>query len=118
MSDPRLYLIDMLERARRIRRYTSEGRAAFEESEMVQDAVLRNLEVIGEAAKGIDDEDRERWPDVPWRRMAGLRDVLIHAYGKVDLDAVWEVCDRDVPSLIELLVEILRELGVDPESGP
>ena len=118
MSDPRLLLIDILERSRRIARYVGNGREAFEASDLVQDAVLRNLEVIGEAAKGIDDERRERWTAVPWKRMAGLRDVLIHAYRHVDLDAVWTICVEDLPAVSEHISRILRELGVDPESIP
>jgi len=118
VKDPRLFLVDILERARRVRRYTAEGRDAFEASDMRQDAVLRNLEVIGEAAKGIDEEHRQRWEHVPWRRMAGLRDVLIHAYRDVELDAVWTVCQEDIPALIRDVEKILADLGVDPESVP
>ena len=97
MKDLRLLLVDSLERARRVRRYAAEGRDAFESSDMLQDAILRNLEVIGEAAKGIDEANRARWSHIPWRRMAGLRDVLIHAYREVELDAVWTVCEDDIP---------------------
>lgn len=118
MTDSRLYLVDILERARRVRRYAAEDREAFEESDLVQDAILRNLEVIGEAAKRVSDEDRRRWVHVPWRRMAGLRDVLIHAYQEVDLDAVWTVCEEDIPSLIGNMEDLLAELGVDPKSVP
>ena len=118
MKDPRLFLVDILERARRVRRYTAEGRDAFESSDMLQDAVLRNLEVMGEAAKGIGEAHRRRWPHIPWRRMAGLRDVLIHAYREVELDAVWAVCEDDIPPLIREVEKILVELGVDPESVP
>lgn len=118
MKDVRLFLIDILERARRVDRYRERGRGAFGESDLIQDAILRNLEVIGEAAKRIDEEDRARWPEIPWRRMAGLRDVLVHAYRDVDLAAVWKVCEQDIPALVPRLEEILRDLGVDPESVP
>jgi len=118
MTDPRLLLVDILERARRVRRYAAKGREAYEESTLIQDGILRNLEVIGEAAKGIDEKHRARWPHVPWRRMAGLRDVLIHAYRDVDVDAVWEASQNAVPDLIPRIEAILRELGVDPDSVP
>lgn len=118
MTNPRLLLVDILEHARRVQRYAAEGHEAYEASTMIQDAILRNLEVIGEAAKGIDEEHRRRWPDVPWRRMAGLRDILIHAYRDVDVDAVWEASQDSVPDLIPRIEAILRELGVDPDEVP
>jgi len=77
-----------------VREYTAGGRAAFNASPMIQDAVLRNLEVIGEAVKGLDASTRSRAPDVPWRRIAGMRDVLIHHYFGVDLEVIWRVVER------------------------
>lgn len=118
MKDARIFLVDILERARRVERFAARGRDEFEDSDLVQDAILRNLEVIGEAAKRLPAEYRERWSDVPWRRMAGLRDVLIHAYQEVELDRVWNVCVSEVPALRQRVEEILRELGVDPGTVP
>jgi uncharacterized protein with HEPN domain len=115
VNDPRLLLIDILERSRRIAGYIADGRETFEESVLVQDAVLRNLEVIGEAAKGIDQAARERWSDIPWRRMAGLRDVVIHACRDVDLDAIWTACTDHIPDVAMRIETILRELGVEAE---
>jgi uncharacterized protein with HEPN domain len=75
MRDDRLYLAHILERIARIRAHTSGGYEAFIEQVLVQDAVLRNLEVIGEAVKQISTELRDQYPQVPWRRIAGMRDV-------------------------------------------
>jgi uncharacterized protein with HEPN domain len=78
--DPRVYLAHILECIQKIERFTSDGQERFFRDAMVQDAVLRNFEVIGEAAKRLDDAYRAAHPDVPWRALAGLRDVLIHQY--------------------------------------
>jgi uncharacterized protein with HEPN domain len=77
-KDPRVYLANILECIQKIERFTADGRERFFQDAMVQDAVLRNFEVIGEAAKRLDDAYRAAHPEVPWRALAGLRDVLVH----------------------------------------
>lgn len=108
--DVRGVLNDILECATRVARYASG--LDFEEfsgNEMVQDAVLRNLEVIGEAVKRVPDEWRDRAPDVPWRDIAGLRDHLIHEYPRVDLAIVWDVVVSEVPVLAASIAALLDE---------
>ncbi len=126
-KDPRVYLAHILERADRIARYTRDGETAFQRDDMTQDAVIRNFEVIGEAAKRVPGEYRTRHPDIPWQLMAGFRDVLIHGYEGVDLQRVWMAATRDLPAVRAAIAAILppldqleRELGRDeeePESG-
>jgi uncharacterized protein with HEPN domain len=87
-KDPRVHLAHILECIQRVERFTNEGRSRFFQDVMVQDAVLRNLGVIGEAAKRLDDAYRAAHPQIPWRALAGLRVVLIHQYASVDLERV------------------------------
>jgi len=73
---------------------------------LIQSAVIRELEIIGEAAKNVSVETKSKHPDIPWKQMSGLRDKLIHDYFGVDLDAVWETVKRDLPVLKEKLVDL------------
>jgi uncharacterized protein with HEPN domain len=106
-----LFLRDMLEAARKVIRYTGNRQVeAFVADEMAYDATLRNLEVLGEAAKGIPEEIRQRYPEVDWRGVAGLRDILAHAYFAFDDATLWKIVRTDVPQLLDLLERIERDL--------
>ncbi|HEY0784155.1 MAG TPA: DUF86 domain-containing protein [Thermoanaerobaculia bacterium] len=106
-----LFLRDMLEAARRVVRYTA-GRQVetFAADEMAYDATLRNLEVLGEAAKNIPEEIRQRYPDVDWRGIAGLRDILAHAYFALDDATLWRIVRIDVLALLSRLETIEKDL--------
>ena len=82
---------------------------ALERTDYLQDALIRCLEVMGEAVKRISPELREQHSDLPWRGMAGMRDLLIHAYDRVDLDEVWQAY-RQLPVIREAIVKILTRL--------
>lgn len=106
-----LFLRDMLEAARKVIRFTADRQLeSFVADEMAYDATLRNLEVLGEAAKGIPDDVRQRHPDVDWRGLAGLRDILAHAYFALDDPTLWKIVQIDIPRVIELLGPIEKEL--------
>lgn len=89
MKDDGLYLTHILECIAQIEEYTRSGKDGFMTSRMTQDAVVRNFEIIGEATKRLSPSLKDAHPHVPWRRIAGLRDVLIHDYIRVDLEQVW-----------------------------
>ena len=109
MKGDKLYLEHILERIARIFKHTSGGYEVYLEQEIIQDAVLRNLEVIGEAVKQISPQLRQQHPQIPWRRIAGMRDVLIHDYMGVDLDEVWNVIENDLEVLESQIRSIITQ---------
>ena len=109
-KDPRLYLAQILERIDRVRHYTASGRDAFFASPLIQDGVIRNFEVIGEAAKRVPDAYRRTHPAIPWRGLSSFRDVLIHQYEGVSLPEVWAVVERELTGIREAIAAALPPL--------
>ncbi|HEX5612551.1 MAG TPA: DUF86 domain-containing protein [Burkholderiales bacterium] len=106
-----VYLESMLDAIARVRRYVGrKRRAGFLADAMLQDAVIRNIEVLGEAAARISREFAGRDATIPWRDIAGMRHRLIHGYLKVNLHTVWQVVDRDLALLERQLRELLPEI--------
>ncbi|AHL22371.1 HepT-like ribonuclease domain-containing protein [Thermococcus nautili] len=109
--DPCLFLNDMLEAISRIEEYT-EGYdfEDFINDRKTVDAVLRNLEIIGEASRYVPDEIRSAYPSVPWRRVVGLRNVVVHHYFGVDLGIVWTIIRFQLPELKKSVEKIIEDL--------
>ena len=117
--DPRtdLALLEHIrDRIERIDGYTNRERARFYDSHLVQDAVIRNLHTIAESTQRLSDDLRATEPKVPWRAIAGFRNVLVHDYFDVDLEVVWSVVDRDLPEL-GAAVDRMRQALADPNSA-
>ncbi len=109
--DISVYVQDIIESITRIEDYTRDvTEEEFYGNTQVQDAVLRRLEVMGEAVKNIPDETKERHKGIPWKEIAGLRDVLTHGYFGVNLKRIWKVVKEDIPDLRKKILEVKREI--------
>lgn len=107
----RVYLENILECINRIEVYTRDGKEVFTETVMIQDAVIRNFEIMGEATKRISEDIKQKYPEVPWREIVGFRNILIHDYLKISLIRVWDVIEKDLSILKKQIELILQELG-------
>jgi len=108
--DYKVYLDDILQSVERIRDFTRGlTRDTFVKDLKTCDAVIRNLEVIGEAIKNIPDSVRNKYPDVEWKKIAGLRDILIHEYFGIDVDIVWDIVKNKLPNLEGQVRRILTD---------
>ncbi|MEX0646970.1 MAG: DUF86 domain-containing protein [Balneolaceae bacterium] len=106
---PDVYLQDVLESIGHIQHFLDGvSEEEFYENIEKQDAVLRRLEIIGEAVKHLSDEIRENHPDVPWRQIAGMRDIIIHEYFGVTLEMIWIVATEDILDLKAKVEEIIE----------
>jgi uncharacterized protein with HEPN domain len=107
----RLYLSHILGATADIVEFTTDGRDAFFADKKTQAAVIRQIEIIGEAVKRLSPALTAAEPAVPWRLIAGARDRLIHGYFSVDLDAVWAMVEQDVPALRAEIARMLSAAG-------
>lgn len=112
MKNDVVYLKHILDAANQIENY-ARGMTyeTFLATRLVQDGVIRQLEIVGEATKNLSDGFRSSYAVLPWRDMAGMRDKLIHQYFGVDMSAVWDSVENDIPLIKEKLTEILRSYG-------
>jgi uncharacterized protein with HEPN domain len=107
MRDDRLRLADVLEAIGQIEKYSGLGKAAFDEDELIRVWILHHFEIIGEACRGLSEAFREAHADEIWSDAVSFRNVLVHQYFGIDLEAVWEVVIRDLPELKAKVVEIV-----------
>ena len=112
----RMFAEDILEAMAKIERYIKDlTYEMFVKNEIVVDAVVRNLEIIGEASRNIPQELRQKYPDIPWKRMIGLRNITIHEYFGVDLSIIWEIITRNLPETEPVITEMLKGFNEEKE---
>ncbi len=109
MRDNREWLLDILEAIERIERYSSRGRKAFEEDELIQNWIVHQLQIIGEALRSISEDFRLGHNEIPWKETIGMRNILVHRYFDLDTDLVWKAVMRDLPDLKEKVRSSLEE---------
>ena len=100
-------LRDVLEAIERIEKYSTRGRSAFESDELIQTWILHYLQIIGEACRSVSDELQNRFPDIPWPKIAGMRNILVHQYFGIDKDAVWAVVENEISPLRDQIEQVL-----------
>ena len=110
MKEERFYLIHIAQCISKIEQYTQAGESVFLMDLKTQDAVVRNFEIIGEAIKRLSEERRQNAPQIPWKRWAGFRDVLIHQYDGIDPVEVWLTVEKDLPTLKVAVANLLSTL--------
>jgi uncharacterized protein with HEPN domain len=110
VKDNRIYLNHILEAIEDIERYTAPGYEAFMREPMQQDAVIRKLEVIGEAVKQLSAATRDTRAKIQWREIAAMRDKMIHEYFGVNLEIVWAVVEHNMPELKQAVEELLASI--------
>jgi uncharacterized protein with HEPN domain len=104
------YLLDILLAARKVLKYTKGMKQGeFDGNELVQDAVMRQLEIMGEAAGRISEEYRKAHPEIPWHKIIGMRNQIIHEYFRINRQVVWDTIHNDLPDLIRLIEPLVPE---------
>ncbi len=111
MRNYKLYLDDIAEAGGRIEKYAKGFTfVKLKKNSLVVDGIVRNLEIIGEAAKNIPANIKEKYPDIEWKKIAGLRDILAHEYFGVDLQVLWDIIENKLPVLKKQIKGVLKEI--------
>jgi uncharacterized protein with HEPN domain len=107
----KMFIEDIITAMNKIQIYTKDmNYETFVENEIVLDAVIRNLEIIGEASKNIPENIRSKYPEIPWNRMIGLRNIAIHEYFGIDTTIIWKIITENLPATKPLIIKLLKSL--------
>ncbi|HUU68270.1 MAG TPA: DUF86 domain-containing protein [Planctomycetota bacterium] len=110
MRDPKERLHDILDAIAALERHSDKTKEAFDEDELLQVWFLRHLQIIGEAARSIPEDIRALAHDIPWPKIVGMRNILVHGYFDIDTNMVWDAGTRDVPALKPVIERLLHTL--------
>ncbi|RLG24087.1 hypothetical protein DRN76_04470 [Methanosarcinales archaeon] len=117
-KEPEVFIEHILESIELIENYTANKTISdFIESVQLQDSIIRRIEIIGEAVKNLPADVKSKYPDVPWQKIAGMRDVLIHKYFGIDLELTWQVVQKDIPDLKRENLKIKQDLKTKSTSS-
>ena len=108
MRDDRERLIDIQQAIVAINKYAAKGRTTFENEELVQTWTVHHLQIIGEATSKISEGFQDEHPQIPWSKIIGMRNILVHDYFGIDVDIVWQVIKKDLPRLAETINQLLQ----------
>ncbi len=108
MRDYNEMLLDILEAIERIEKYAARGRETFEQDELIQTWIVHHLQIIGEAARALPDSFRKKYPEIPWSKIIGMRNILVHTYFGIDVDVVWAVVVNDLPDLKQKIKDAIK----------
>ena len=107
-KDNSLYIDHMLDCIERIEEYAID-KEQFAQSRLVQDAVIRNLQILAESSQRLSEATKKQFPDIPWRSISGFRNILVHDYLGVDLELIWSVVEMELPNLQRVLLELQNQ---------
>jgi uncharacterized protein with HEPN domain len=113
MRGDRQRLLDIQEAIEQIEKYTVQGPSSFKQDELIQTWVIYHLQIIGEACRAISQPLKDQYPDVPWTKIIGMRNILVHTYFGIDEVIVWTVVEQDLPALKDNIAMILQQLGTE-----
>ena len=109
MRSDRERLLDIQEAIERIKKYAGRGRDAFEKDELIQNWIVHHLQILGEAAARISQDFQNAHQNIPWSKIIGMRNILVHDYFGIDIDVVWSAIEKDLPELEQNIKGLLAE---------
>ena len=113
MRRDRQRLLDVIEAIEEIEKYADRGKPAFEADDLLQTFIVHHIQILGEACRSISPELTANNPQVPWSKIVGMRHILVHHYFRIDVDAVWNVVENEIPTLKRQIREIIGALGTE-----